>query len=215
MSEVIEVLEKVIDGESPRALFNYYSCLEQGLSDAEARAAYEEADGDGDSKLLAHARRELELAGLLDAKDDDGEDDMMQKSVNTQVLAMLKLLSDGGHSGFSASYAINLFMRLASFKPLSELTSRPEEWNDVSEMAAEDKLWQSVRDSEAFSHDGGKTFYRLSETEDTVQCDSCRVTYTQHHPADIEDKCECGGSHHVIVLGKTKDQAMHTAADPR
>jgi hypothetical protein len=57
---------------------------------------------------------------------------------------------------------IQLFDLLANYKPLSDLTDNPHEWMEVV-----DGLWQSRRNSEAFSNDGGKT-YRLNSNQDEV-----------------------------------------------
>jgi hypothetical protein len=53
---------------------------------------------------------------------------------------------------------------LLQFKPLSALTDDPDEWvHHESDMWPPDGVWQNKRHGEAFSHDGGKTYYLLSE----------------------------------------------------
>lgn len=104
------------------------------------------------SNLVDHARRELELIG------EDPE-------TIAGYLKVVRAFADMGHSGGSAMVAIPVLHRLFQFKNLSELTDDPDEWiyhgEDVS--GAEGGVWQSKRWSEAFSNDGGKTYYLLSE----------------------------------------------------
>lgn len=105
--------------------------------------------------LIDHAVRELKLAGMYDIDADYGPG-----AIAGQVLDMIELFSAGEHSGGSHDYTLDLFTRLANFEPLSELTSEPDEWTDVSE-AAGIPMWQNKRDGKAFSHDGGRTMYTL------------------------------------------------------
>jgi len=114
---------------------------------------------DTDSNLVRHAERELRLAGLLD-KDSD-YDGMLGEA----TLAIVRLFSEQGHSGMSAALVTDLATRLMRFEPLTPLTDDPDEWMHVAEEAAgaAPGLWQSRRNPEAFSNDGGKTHYTLSD----------------------------------------------------
>jgi hypothetical protein len=104
------------------------------------------------SKLVEHARNELELIGE-DSKTIEG------------YLKVIQAYADMGHSGGSASIAIPVINDLLQFKNLAPLTDNPDEW----EYHGEDKwgspggVWQSRRRPDAFSNDGGKTYYLLSE----------------------------------------------------
>jgi len=104
------------------------------------------------SNLVEHARRELEILGE-DQETIDG------------YLKVIQAFADMGHSGFSASVAIPTINTLLQFKNLKPLTDDPKEWMLIGEdvWPGEDRIWQSLRDSEAFSNDGGKTYYLLSE----------------------------------------------------
>lgn len=106
-----------------------------------------------DSPLVHHARRELRIIG---------EDPATIRGLAKVVQAF----ADMGHSGTSAHFATQYLERLLRFKPLSELTTDPAEWIDRhAEGMTSTPLWQSVRNSEAFSTDGGQTYYLLSEQE--------------------------------------------------
>jgi hypothetical protein len=106
-----------------------------------------------ESNLVRHARHELRLIG---------EDPATIRGLAKVVQAF----ADMGHSGSSAHFAARYLDKLLRFQPLSELTSDPAEWIDRhAEGLTSSPLWQSRRNSEAFSTDGGQTYYLLSEQE--------------------------------------------------
>jgi hypothetical protein len=108
--------------------------------------------------LTDHARHELDAAGLFDEDSDYGG------MLGTAVLELIQKFADQGHSGFSAALTIELFGKLARWEPLGPLTDSPGEWNRVTdELTNGHNLWQSARNPEAFSEDGGRTYYLLSE----------------------------------------------------
>jgi len=98
------------------------------------------------SNLVEHARSELERLG----NDED---------FNIGVLRVIRAFADMGHSGGSASYTVPLINDLLQWKHVTPLTDNPREWNEIKES----DIWQSSRNPEAFSNDGGKTYYLLSE----------------------------------------------------
>ncbi|MET7713713.1 hypothetical protein [Streptomyces sp. NPDC005407] len=106
-----------------------------------------------ESNLVAHARRELRLIG----EDHD---------TIRGLTKVIQTFADMGHSGGSAFHAIAYLERLLRFQPLSELTDDPGEWIDrhADGMTAQ-PLWQSNRNPEAFSTDGGQTYTLLSEQQ--------------------------------------------------
>ncbi len=97
------------------------------------------------SNLVEHARRELALIGE--------EQEFVDGYLN-----VIQAFADMGHSGGSASVAIPVINQLLQFNNLSPLTNDSDEWIDV-----DDGTWQSTRNCEAFSPDGGQTYYLLSE----------------------------------------------------
>lgn len=104
-----------------------------------------------ESNLVAHARRELRIAG---------EDNNMIRGLCKVVQAF----ADMGHSGSSAHAAAHYLDALLRFQPLTDLTDNPGEWIDRhAEGMTSSPLWQSKRNSEAMSTDGGKTYTLLSE----------------------------------------------------
>lgn len=104
------------------------------------------------SNLVKHAKKELKLAGLLD-KDSD-----YNGMLGEAVLELVKVFSKQGHSGFSANWTLDVFNKVASYKPLTPIGTTKDEWMEVS-----DDMWQNTRRSSTFSRDGGKTWYDIDD----------------------------------------------------
>lgn len=104
------------------------------------------------SDLVEHAKRELELSG------QHAEDPAYSQSIVAAVAAFASY----GHSGGSAAVAIEQLHWLLQFRPLSPLTSDPDEWIDHGEIS-NSPLWQNKRDPAAFSTDGGQTWYFVDD----------------------------------------------------
>lgn len=103
------------------------------------------------SNLVDHAKRELNLLG------EDPE-------IVEGYIKVIRAFADMGHSGGSASVAIPVIHELLQFHNLKALTDDPAEWMfHGPDVAGGDGIWQNIRRSEAFSHNGGKTYYLLSE----------------------------------------------------
>jgi len=108
-------------------------------------------EGDRDP-LYAHARTELDRAGLLAA---DAE---YNGFLGRAVLALVKLFCEQGHSGTSAELTLDLFNTVARRQPLTPLTADKAEWKEVS-----DGVWQSTRRPTTFSRNAGRTWYDLDD----------------------------------------------------
>ena len=97
------------------------------------------------SNLVQHAIRELDRIET---------DEDFKKS----IIRAVRGFSSYGHSGGSAGVAIQVIHDLLQQKNLSPLTDDSKEW-----MRHDDGVWQNVRNGEAFSPNGGKHYYLLSE----------------------------------------------------
>lgn len=97
--------------------------------------------------LVDHARRELDLCGQM--AEDPG--------YSASLIASIAAFASYGHSGGSASVAIDQLTRLLRGEALTALTSDPAEWIDRSAESGY-PMWQNRRDGRAFSHDSGKTW---------------------------------------------------------
>lgn len=99
------------------------------------------------SNLTTHAMAEFRSAGWMN--EQDNFKDETQGLMCTQVLELLELFSSHGHSDSSAAYAIDLFFTLAKYEPITPLTGKDEEWNDIG-----DGLMQNIRCSRVFKNGG-------------------------------------------------------------
>lgn len=108
-----------------------------------------------ESNLLAHAEREMQRAHV-------------EEDVQPSLLQSVGAFASYGHSGGSASVCVPLLNDLLNFRALTPLTDDPAEWFDQSEISGE-PVWQNIRDSEAFSYDGGKTYWVLREERHWVR----------------------------------------------
>lgn len=72
-------------------------------------------------RLIAHAMKEMELAWP--------ESEEMQGMVKANVLELMEVFANQGHSGSSAPYVLNVFHKLAMFETISPLTGEDSEWN--------------------------------------------------------------------------------------
>ena len=136
------------------------------------------------SNLTDYAKDELKRIGMIDS--GEPYNDFATKA----ILDLIELFASQSHSGFSASYVINAFNRLARFKPLSPLTGEDDEWDDVG---FEDGLLQNKRYSAVFKDkDGnaynieGKVF--SDDGEIWYSCRESRVNVT--FPYTVPDKPE-------------------------
>lgn len=105
-----------------------------------------------DSPLVAHARAELEAAGLLA---EDGPYDGM---IGQAVLELVQTFADQGHSGYSASMTLVVFQTVAGWGVLTPLTFEDDQW-----VKHDNDVWQHRRKSSVFSADRGATWYDLDE----------------------------------------------------
>lgn len=116
--------------------------------------------------LVQYAESELDRIGMIDDGDMNG---MMRK----HLLHMVKEFADEGHSGFSASYALQCLKKLLNFKPLSPLTGNDDEWHDVSSISGKPhfqnkrcgSVFKDGKDGQAYDIDG-KVFWEWAKDED-------------------------------------------------
>ena len=100
------------------------------------------------SNLVEHAKKEFKVLGW-----DSLPEDNMQTWVVENLIELLEVFSNQGHSGSSAPYVINLFKRLANFDPIAPLTNEEDDWNDTGFGL------QHKRCSEVFKDEDGKVYW--------------------------------------------------------
>lgn len=108
------------------------------------------------------------------------ESDSLQDVIKSNVLSMIDVFAEQGHSGASAAYTLNILDRLIRFKPISPLTGDEDEWGEP-DSGSRDYCQQNKRcssvfrinfdnktaydiDGRVFSDDGGKTFWSTYES---------------------------------------------------
>lgn len=134
---------------APRRAFNAASRIKAALTEWVRNNGERGQVGN----LEDHARRELERLGE-------------EPETIDWYCRVIREFVSAGHSGGSASVAIPTLNQLLQFKALTPLTDDPDEWQNVSEFSPSGPaLWQNMRNPEAFSNDGGATYYLLSERD--------------------------------------------------
>ena len=98
-----------------------------------------------DSNYLRHARDEWAIAFPAHCE--------MQRDMGEHVLDMVAMFGIEGHSGFSASYAINYITAALRFQPFSPLTGDDSEWTEVA-----DGVYQNKRCSRIFKDADGNAY---------------------------------------------------------
>ncbi len=121
-----------------------------------------------ESNLVNHARSELVLLlppdgrpGDPDYKPDEPLNGMNDR-MRADILQLVMVFADQGHSGMSASFCTSVLEKLLRWENLTPLTDNPDEWMEVGP-----DVWQSKRRPEAFSDDGGR-HYRLNSDREVV-----------------------------------------------
>lgn len=94
------------------------------------------------SNLQSHALAEFRAAGWTDI--EGNYKDEMQEAMCMHVLELLQVFADEDHSGSSAPYAVQLFEKLAMFKPIVPLTGEDWEWHEASEGVFQNKRCSRV-----------------------------------------------------------------------
>lgn len=78
--------------------------------------------------LIKHALREFQTLGY---KPVEQEEDGPNKWIQENVLELLRVFGEQGHSGLSAPRCVELFSKLAKYEPLCPLSGEDSEWNEV------------------------------------------------------------------------------------
>lgn len=109
-----------------------------------------------ESSLVNNAMREFHLLGWCD--ENGTFHDKLQGEACSCVCELLEVLSEQGHSGTSIHYVLDLFEKLAYFKPLAPLTGSNDEWDDISSYSEEPR-YQNKRFSSVFKDKNGKSYW--------------------------------------------------------
>ena len=89
-----------------------------------------------------HAREEFRAIGWMD--ENGNFKDEMQGMICENVLELLNVFAEQGHSGSTASYALRMFERLVEFKCIAPLTGEDWEWSDTGHDVYQNRRCSSV-----------------------------------------------------------------------
>ena len=90
-------------------------------------------------------------------------DETYNYMISQSVLKLIHEFATQNHSGLSASITLDIFEKLANFKPLTELTDSPGEWEDHTTTSGT-RLYQNKRNSRAFTSDPSfKRYYDMDD----------------------------------------------------
>lgn len=110
------------------------------------------------SKFMEHAEKELRLFGC-------DMDDFATKD----VLKLIKVFSDSGHSGTSAEWALDIFNKLVRWENLAPLTRNKEEWELAWTTDEGEPFYQNRRNSSILTSDPEfKTGYHVDTGEKII-----------------------------------------------
>jgi hypothetical protein len=106
--------------------------------------------------LMQFCNDELDLIGLT--ADNEHE---MNRMMRKHILHMVSEFNKEGHSGMSASYALNILKKLLAYEPLTPLTGNDDEWVNVSNYMGRE-VYQNKRYSKVFKE--GDEVYNIEGT---------------------------------------------------
>lgn len=95
--------------------------------------------------MIEYAKRELSRI----PHDDEGMQDHMDKN----ILQIIEIFMDQGHSNLSACYALNILDRLLRFLPITPLTGEDDEWRELPYGG-----YQNIRCSRVFKDITGRAY---------------------------------------------------------
>lgn len=131
------------------------------------------------SNLIQFAQDELDR--IAEGCKNDEEGYKIQLAINKNIMDIIKMFSEQGHSGTTAGYTISMLSRLLNYKPITSLTGEDDEWTKLDyndRLAYQNKRCLSVfkdsqgraYDTEAkvFSDDNGHTWYTSSDSSEYI-----------------------------------------------
>lgn len=130
------------------------------------------------SNMLEWAEQELRYAGYDINDPEDGPNRWLAEG----TLELLKVFAEQGHSGSSAPYAVALFEKLATWKPIVPLTGEDDEWCEAYDMPGtqQNKRNSAVfrdADSQAYWMDG-RVFWEWYSAPDIDDGKPYKLTFT-------------------------------------
>ena len=130
--------------------------------------------------MVNYAKRELDI---LCPPDENGRKDPMQEMADKNVLDIVAMFAEQGHSGMTASYVLNILDRVLRFKPVKPLTGADDEWKDIGNGEEQNKRCFSVF---RYNHDNTTAY----DSEGGI---IVRLHYfDKHNPTEFVEKYNIG-----------------------
>lgn len=98
------------------------------------------------------------MANLIDHARDELERAKVEPEVIDEYLKVIEAMAEMMHTGQSVEVAGPIIYTLLQNKNLTPLTDEPTDWRFIT-----NGLWQSLRNPDAYSSDGGKSYTLVSE----------------------------------------------------
>jgi len=121
------------------------------------------------SNLHDFAVRELAII-----RGTNPEPDEMQDAIESDILQIVDIFAEQGHSGMSAPYVLKILEKVLAFEPVTPLTGEDSEWNDMSDHGdSKNTIYQNNRcfrvfkevapDGTEYVYDSGRYIFRDEE----------------------------------------------------
>ena len=151
MNEENELSTRYATREEPAFLFN----LKQKFKDKKRNLKHKlirkmgGVPAETSGNLYSHAKAEMDIVWP--------ESDEMQDLMKENILDLIAVFSEQGHSGFSANYLTTHLTPLMSFKTLGPLTGNENEWTYLN--YSDELVAQNKRDSRVFRRADGSAYF--------------------------------------------------------
>lgn len=137
---------------------------------------------EAENKSVSEYKKEHPVLGPGEIEELKKIDVAMTKKAKENVIELMTVLHNQGHTGFSVQWILSLFNRLVDYKPLTELTGADEEWKDVSSYYGNKKNVQQNKrcpsifrenndnstahnvEGKIFTNDGGKSWWSSNDS---------------------------------------------------
>lgn len=160
--------------------------------------------------LVEHAMAEFRAASWVDENGKFVEE--MQHYICDNLIELLTIFGEQGHSGTSAPYAIDLFSKLAKYEPLVPLTGEDWEWTFLD--YGVDPKWQNKRCSRVFKDANGEAY----DIDGKVFWEWCKPYDGREPQEPYKSYYTCRESHVPVTFPytpKTEYVYRHSDADPQ
>ena len=127
--------------------------------------------------LINHAKRELDLIGMQFNPVSGDIDENMNSAMTENILELLRVFSEQGHSGFSAEYCITFFSKLARYETLSPLTGGDDEWVHIGNYDGR-RQYQNNRSGNVFKEIDSEGNVRCYQSDRYIFTDENGSSYT-------------------------------------